>query len=89
MLRRVHAFVRSERKRLGILENQLSSIHNPEPSSEMFGEGHNLLWSQLLYQREGTGDWNDLRDRAILALAFREVQNVERSRKRKLFASAR
>jgi hypothetical protein len=89
MLRRVHAFVQSTRKRLGITEDRLSSAHHSEPSSEMFGEGHNLLWCQLLYQKEGTGDWSDLQNRAILELIFHEVQQEEYSRQPKNLKFAR
>ena len=65
-MRMVLDFVRSERERMGVSDRELGLDSRPEPSCIAFGEFNNLLYCQLIYTREGYGNWGELNGSEVL-----------------------
>ncbi len=59
-------FVRSERERMGVRNENLGLESRPEPSCIAFGEFNNLLYCQLIYTKEGYGNWGELNGMEVL-----------------------
>ncbi len=59
-------FVRGERKRMSVRNEDLGLDSRPEPSCIAFGEFNNLLYCQLIYTREGYGNWGELNGTEVL-----------------------
>jgi len=51
-----------------------------EPSCEAFGEGHNLLYCQLIPTVNGDGCWKEIEDSGIRKLVLEEIKKSKISK---------
>lgn len=74
----IEEFVSVYRERYGITPTR---GFKPEGSCICFGEGHNLLYRQLVLTTKGDGDWLSLKDAEIRKLVLDEIAIAEGERK--------
>lgn len=69
-LKTIVDFVESYRSKRGIIPTSGIKF---EPSCIAFGEGHNLLYAQLMNTTNGTGGWLELEDSEVRGLVLEQI----------------
>ena len=77
MLQDVVNFVKKERERSGIKENDLKKRPSIELSCISFGEFYNLIYCQLIWTREDSVWWVPLKDPEILKGTHSLIRKIE------------
>ncbi len=80
-LNKVVAFVNSERKRMGVRDENLGITSRMEPSCIAFGEFNNLMYCQLIYTRKGYGNWGELNNPEVMDGLMDFIEKIERERR--------
>jgi hypothetical protein len=75
-MEKIYAYVKSYRAKLGI---KPTPGRKDEPSCIMLGEGHNLLYYQLITTPEGTGGWRELQHEDVRQLVLEEIAKTEKT----------
>jgi hypothetical protein len=69
-MNRIIMYVKSYRARENVIP---SPGMKPELSCEIFGEGYNLLYRQLITTNNGDGCWPEIEDDAVRQLVIDEI----------------
>lgn len=80
-LNQVVDFVIEERKRMNVSDKDLGLKSRQEPSCIAFGEFNNLLYCQLIYTREGYGNWEELKGQEVLEGLLDYIAKIKNERR--------